>query len=306
MDSKYPISVLWNFGYQCNMNCQHCYSRIEAKGEYERMTSRQAETIADSIIESKALHVHFGGGEPLMRRDFLKIAAKISNEGLATSLSTNGEYLTQRVADQISALRMTSVGLSIYGASTSTHDAFTRYPGAFDGLMKALAHLKSAKVKSKFVFILCAKTVSEMEKVLELADKSGVQGVQFYPFKIAGNAVQQINQLQLSLNDWQKVYEKLFALAEKYSNVTVDFGLDNNPIIAGYLGRKTLPCPCGRYSIVIRPSGDVTACAVAVRVIGNIHRRPLLGIWQNSPELLSIRKGKKSPCELLCESLGVS
>ncbi len=141
-----------------------------------------------------------------------------------------------------------------------------------------------------------------MDKVVKLADKLGVQEIQFYPFKVAGNAVREIKHLQIRPDDWQEVYEKLFAAAEKYSNIIMDFGLDNNPIIAGYLGKISLPCPCGRYSIVVRPSGDVTACGLAVKVIGNVHRQSLVDIWRNSPELLLIRQGKKSPCELFCES----
>lgn len=299
MSSKYPISVLWNFGYQCNMNCQHCYSRVEAKSRFERMTLRQAEFIADSIIEAKALHVHFGGGEPLMRRDFLKIATKISNAGLTFSLSTNGTYLTKQIAERISALRITSVGLSLYGTSAFIHDAFTRYPGAFGKLIEALSCLKSAKVKNKFVFTLCAKTVSEIKNLFELANKLGVEEIQFYPFKIVGNAIQQLEQLRLEPENWRTVYRELSVIAKKYSKITVDFGLDNNPTIACYLGRKTLPCPCGRYSIVIKPSGSVTACGLAVRIVGNVHHRSLLDIWQNSPELLAIRQGEKNPCEVL-------
>ena len=299
--SKYPILVLWNFGYQCNMNCKHCYSRVEARESRERMTQKQAGNIADKIIKAKAVHVHFGGGEPLMRTDFLKIASRLTRAGLTISLSTNGTFLDRKMADKLAALKITTVGLSIYGTNAHTHDAFTRYPGAFDDLMKALEHLKEAKVKSKFVFILCAETVPEAAKVINLAYKLGVNEVQFYTFKVAGNAIRQFKQLKLNPNKWQKVYETLFATAKSYPSLTIDFGLDNDPVIARYLGKTALPCPCGRYSIVIKPSGDVSACGLAVNVIGNVHRQSLLDIWQNSPELLLIRQETKSPCEFLLQ-----
>jgi len=297
--SKYPISVLWNFGYQCNMNCLHCYSRPEAKKRHEKMTDDEAMKIADEIIKSRALHVHFGGGEPLMRKDFLSIASKIRQSGLTVSFSTNGTFLSQKLADQIADIPINVVGVSIYGSNNTTHDAFTRYPGSFDGLIKACKYLKNSGVRQKFVVILCKKTVTEAVKIIRLASGLNIDGVQFYTLKFSGNAIKRINQLRLSPDEWKIAYERIFSEAEKKPQLNIDFGLDNDPLVAGYLGRPFTSCPCGKYSIVVRPSGDVSACGVAVNIIGNVHNQSLLDIWENSPELLAIRSGGKNPCQNL-------
>jgi AdoMet-dependent heme synthase len=297
--SKYPVLVLWNFGYQCNMNCAHCYSRNEDKSNREVMTSRQAESIARKIIESGALHVHFGGGEPLMRKDFSVVAKELTQAGLTVSLSTNGTFLDRKMAGRLASTPVSVIGLSVYGADATAHDSFTNYPGAFNGLVRAVGHLKEAEVKSKLVFILCAKTVSEATAIIGLAERWGIAEVQFYPFKVAGNAARRFRELQLEPAEWRAVYKAIYVTAEKHPHVTVDLGLDNSPVIARHLGRESLPCPCGRYSVVIKPSGDVSACGLAVKVIGNVHQRSLSEIWLESPELAAIRRGEKSPCESL-------
>lgn len=297
--SKYPMSVLWNFGYQCNMDCIHCYSRPEAHKNQESMSSQEAVSIAEEIIKSKTLHVHLGGGEPLMRKDFFPIVSRFKEAGLTVSFSTNGSFLTQEVAEKIARASINVVGLSIYGADESKHDAFTRCPGSFNGLIRASGNLKNSGVKQKLVVILCRKTSDEAIKIIRLAKELGVEEVQFYTLKFAGNAISIMDELFLTPDEWKSTYQRIFIEAEKNPELRIDFGLNNDPLVAGYLGRPFTPCPCGRYSIAIRPSGDVTACGVAISIIGNVHTRSLLDIWQNSPELLTIRKGEKSPCQNL-------
>jgi len=295
--SKYPVWVLWNFGYQCNMNCLHCYSRGEAIKEYENMTVRQAEDIANKIIKAKVLHVHFGGGEPLMRNDFFSNVLRLATAGLTISLSTNGWFLDQEIADKIAETSINIVALSIHGADSDTHDSFTRCQGAFEKLIKARMCLKKAGVKTKFVIVLCKKTTMEVVEILHLAEDLEIEQVQFYPMKIVGNAGEEIKDLWLSADDWKNTYDIIFKEAKLHPMLNIDFGLDNDPMVAGYLNRKALPCPCGRFSVVIKPSGDVSACSLAMNIVGNVHQRSLLDIWQNSEDLLAIRRGKRSPCE---------
>lgn len=295
--NKYPIAVMWNYGYQCNMNCIHCYSRTEAvEDRSSAMTTEQAEYIAREIIQAKSLHVHFGGGEPLIRKDFGPIATCLTNAGINVSLSSNGTYIDKDVAQLLFRIPVDRVALSFHGITPATHDAFTRHPGAFDGLLKACANVVRAGVRTKIVYSLNARTRQEATGVFDLAQDCGVANIQFSPIKIVGNAAKNLQELQLTPEEWKAMYEELIAKAEAYPNLSIHFGFDNNPIVSGYVGKTILPCPCGRYSITVKPNGDVSPCNVVSTVVGNVFQKPLLDIWQNAPELHTIRSGTASPC----------
>jgi len=184
--SRYPAMVIWNFGYQCNMNCLHCYSR-SLLGEREKMSKRNAEIISDKIICAGAMHVHFGGGEPLMRDDFFVIARKFHKAKLTMSLSSNGFFVDADMANRLSGL-INMVGLSIYGSNQKSHEGFTRFPGSFAKLIEAQRLLQANGVANKFVVVLCAKTAPETVNIIQLAHDLGVVGIQFYTMKTVGNA----------------------------------------------------------------------------------------------------------------------
>src|SRR3989344_9021603 len=96
------IIVLWNYGHWCNMHCLHCYTRPSAETSLVDMTTSEAEAIAQKLIDAEVLHVHFGGGEPLGREDFLTIASMLTAAGISVTLSTNGSLLNEEIADQLS------------------------------------------------------------------------------------------------------------------------------------------------------------------------------------------------------------
>jgi len=291
-----PAAVMWNFGYQCNMNCLHCYSRAEAQVASANMTIEQAELIAGEIIRACPIHVHFGGGEPLMRNDFVPIAKSLTGAGINVSLSSNGTYLNEEMAQLLAEIPVDRVALSFHGVTAAAHDAFTRHKGAFAGLLKACANAVKAGVRTKIVYSLNARTRGESARVFGLAEDLGVTNVQFSPVKVVGNAAENLRDLQLEPDEWRMLYEALSAEAVKHPDMNIHYGFDNNPVIAGYVGKAILPCPCGRYSITVKPNGDVSPCNVVSTVVGNVFQRPLLDIWRHAPELQAIRSGTASPC----------
>jgi len=298
--NDYPAAVMWNYGYQCNMNCLHCYSRAEAAtGESVNMTIEQATYIAREIIRARPIHVHFGGGEPLMREDFVPVAKLLTGVGINVSLSTNGTFLDVRMARHLAAIPVDRVALSFHGIDATVHDAFTRHAGSFAGLLEASANVLRAGVRIKLVYSLNALTRDAAPSVYALAESLGILSIQFAPVKIVGNAAANLRDLQMTPDEWRALYDTLQAEGARHLNIDTHYGFDNNPVIADIVGKDILPCPCGRYSITVKPNGDVSPCNVVPTVVGNVFQRPLLDIWRHVPELLAIRSGTASPCAYL-------
>jgi MoaA/NifB/PqqE/SkfB family radical SAM enzyme len=295
-----PVIVLWNYGYWCN---KHCYSRLDAKAMAADMTTNEAEHIAEQLIRARVMHVHFGGGEPLGRKDFLSIARMLANEGIYVTLSTNGSLIFERVADALADVPLSTIAFSIHGSDAKSHDWFNEFPGAWQKLVAAIHMMVQRNIKVKLVMVITKPTAPHAVQLLQLAHEWGVYMVQFQTFKRYGNANRNLLSLNLTRDGWRETFEAIRVsyneLVRAGSSLKVDLGLDGDPVLAAEIGLTSAHerCPCGIFSVTIAPNGDILPCPFAPEPIGNMHSAQLLDLWQNSPILKKIREGKRNPCE---------
>lgn len=297
-----PVLVLWNYGHWCNMNCLHCYSRPDARASDADMTQEQAHAIAEQLVDAKVMHVHFGGGEPLGRVDFLPVATRLAQTEISVTLSTNGSLLTEEIADALAAIPISAVAFSIHGSDEGSHDAFNRFQGAWIRLAEAIQRVVRRGIRVKLVMTLTRQTAPHASTLVRLAAKWGVGMVQFQTFKNYGNASANYLSLNLSRGAWVEAFRSIQLATQepdvKTSGLRVDLGLDGDPVLAREIGLPSAQeeCECGIHSLTIKPNGDVVACSFVPEILGNVHKVPLLRIWRESPLLRHIRNGHGSPC----------
>jgi MoaA/NifB/PqqE/SkfB family radical SAM enzyme len=269
------------------------------------MSTEDAHAVAQHLIDARVLHVHFGGGEPLGRKDFLPIAGKIANSGATVTLSTNGSLLTEEVADALAGIPIETVAFSIHGSDATSHDAFNQFDGAWDRLVAAIHRMVERRVRVKLVSTLTKPVATHAARLVALAHEWGVYMLQFQTFKRHGNADLNISALEMTPEEWLSTYrsiqEAVARTQEVGSALKVDLGLDNDPVLAERLGLPASQkhCDCGVFSLTIKPNGDVMACAFTGRVLDNVHRTPLQEIWQTNQYLTSVRQGLVRPCATL-------
>ncbi len=295
-----PVLILWNYGHWCNMDCAHCYSRLSAKRSGRDMTSEEAHYLAGKFIDAGVMQVHFGGGEPLGRDDMLPIAPRLKNAGIRVTLSTNGWFLDDPVADRITELPFSMVAFSVHGSSASSHDSFTKREGSWERLTRAIERMVERGIPTKLVMTLMRPTAEHTVRLLDLAKRWRVTMVQFQTYKEYGNAEENSGELRMTRDEWVELFARLRQCCSGMtpSDPKVDLGLDSDPVLAAEIGLPSAhqDCMCGIYSLTVRPNGDVVACAFTSDVIGNLHRDNLLELWHQSPDLVRIRQGGKSPC----------
>jgi len=295
-----PVLILWNYGHWCNMDCLHCYSRVSARQTDRDMSRVEAASIAEKFIKAGVMHVHFGGGEPLGREDLLPIASRLKSSGIRVTLSTNGWFLDEAMAESLSSLPFSVVAFSIHGSDAASHDGFTRRDGAWSRMTAAINRMVQRDIPTKLVMTLMRPTARHATKLLELAVKWGVKAVQFQTFKEYGNAQEHATELALTRDEWRNLYAELQQASTVAASrgLTVDLGLDSDPVLAAEIGLPSShgECICGIYSLTVRPNGDIVACPFSSEAVGNLHRDSLLSLWQSHPELAKIRSGAKRPC----------
>lgn len=286
-------AVSFYFGFQCNLNCRHCHSRLLAKEKKERMSPANAKYIVKQIIAANPLSVRIGGGEPLMRDDFLETVDTLTSAGIITGFTTNGWFMDDVIVKTLTDFpNLDPIRLSIHGFGQS-HDAFTRVNGSFNQLLKAQTLIKKAEIPHKFVVVVSSETKDKIGDFISFAENVGANGILFRALKLSGNA----NSAQMiGPDEWQRIYS-LITKRANCSKIKVEFA-PSGPPVNTYLGMDE-KCLCGRNMLTIRPSGDFSACGILFKKIGNVFHDNLKNFWETHPEFWSIRNG---PCP--CETIG--
>jgi MoaA/NifB/PqqE/SkfB family radical SAM enzyme len=67
-----PICLTWEVTYGCNLACAHCLSS-SGKRDPRELSTDECRHLIDELARMRVFYVNIGGGEPLVRRDFLDL-----------------------------------------------------------------------------------------------------------------------------------------------------------------------------------------------------------------------------------------
>lgn len=132
------MKALIKVGYGCNDHCSFCHTQDV------RHVEGDAAEIERKIDRARALGhtmVVLSGGEPTIRPELLRWAARVAAHGMDFGLVTNGRMLSYpELVDRLLRHRLRYVYLSLHGGTARVHDlmvrshAFEQTYGALDNL----------------------------------------------------------------------------------------------------------------------------------------------------------------------------
>lgn len=303
---KAPLTINWAITNKCNFKCRHCYSRADVN---EELSFDELCTITKKLSEAKVFSVNFGGGEPILRKDLMKIVRFAVDLGLAVSMNSNGFLIDGMMARKLKKAGFGKVGISIDSPKAEIHDQFRGIKGSHGNALAALSHLKETGVETSISSVICRININDINGLIELALSSAVSNINFHNFKCSGLGFTNKDILDLSPEEWRDFYIRAIELKDTVKNLHISL---DDPIIAS-LGHKNgdsliKGSVCGKLSLNIKSNGDITPCGFIPIVIGNLLNDDLLDIWNNSPVLDRMRnktpKGKCLNCSHYSDCLG--
>ena len=301
-----PLTINWALNNSCNFACRHCYSRHDTPEELDRA---ELSTALQKAAKAGVFSVNFGGGEPLLRRDLLEIAAIAKGAGLRISMNSNGWLIDRQTAAALREAGFSKVGISIDSHLPEVHDRFRGMEGSHSRAVAALGHLASAGIATSISTVICRINNDAIDDLVAFALEQRAGQLNFHNFKCSGLGMAHRDELDLSPGEWQEFYRAALAAKDKVKGL--DISLDD-PIIAllGASGAKSLVkgSVCGKLSLNIKANGDITPCGFIPVVIGNIVRDDLRKVWRDSPVLARMRNklptGKCAGCSKYADCLG--
>jgi radical SAM protein with 4Fe4S-binding SPASM domain len=190
-----PISISIEPTTSCNLRCPECPSGLR---NFTRPTGMLSEPLfkktIDQLASTLSYLTFYFQGEPYLNPKFLEMANYASSQGIYTSTSTNGHYLTLETARSTVESGLDRLIISIDGTTQSSYESY-RVGGSLDKVLDGTRNILLWKKKLKsqtpyvvFQFLVVKKNEHQIPEVYRMANELGVDEVvlktaQIYDYK---------------------------------------------------------------------------------------------------------------------------
>lgn len=161
---RLPVSVSFISTYICNITCEHCdISRFRE----EELSTDEVRAMVRELRELGMRSLKFDGGEPLTRLDIGELLAFCREEGLETSLCSNGLLVERNLH------KLASVGQLI--VSLSWTDGLTERVSLYEKSLKAIEAAQMAGLDVAASVVLTRENISALPAILADGAALGVK-----------------------------------------------------------------------------------------------------------------------------------
>ena len=272
---------------RCNCKCPTCLWRDADADELETSVierlyqgARDAGFVANSIW----------GGEPLLRWDLGRLCRSSCQNGMMTTVITNGLLLPDR-ADEIGK-EVHCIIVSLDYPESTGHDSFRGMPGLFARAVEGIQTLKRMNSPTKIVIncLLHRGNENVMRRMAELARSLGVSlwvcPTREGTLKESGETNKET---LASRESEQQAARELLDLKKKGYPVN-----NSRTYLQRYLLNMTpYVCRVPFVFVTVTPEGNITNCFKRDRPYGNVRTSPFTDIMRNwdRREAANVTKG---------------
>jgi MoaA/NifB/PqqE/SkfB family radical SAM enzyme len=271
-----PLFVTLELGLGCNLKCRHCYNfdrqAEPPKAERPPLAPEEILRVIDELAEAGTLSLTFTGGEALLHPHLLELIRHAKGRRLFVQLKSNGMLLTPERARLLRQAGAGGIAISLYGASSGTHDFITSVPGSFGKTVAGVKAASAAGLCPEISFILHGRNSSELDAMISLAGELGATHT--FSTAITSRYDGTDSSRELGMTDAQ--FEEL--TRGKHGELFLETN-DSGEV----------RCPCATYVCGISSTGLVYPCIGAPIPSGDLRAKAFREIWTGSSELNRIR-----------------
>ena len=322
-----PHLVFWETTKACSLACRHCRASAQTEALAGELSTQEGFELIDQIASMPGASpiLVFTGGDCFAREDLTQLIgyARVRSirVGVAPSVT---ERLTRERMEQLYALGVRSVSISLDGSNAKSHDTLRGIPGHFERTLDALRMMRDMGFRLQVNTTVMKGNALEMTEILALLNEVGVsiwevfflvgvgRGVQLQEVGpevaedvchfLADAAESGMTVRTVEAPFYRRVLaqrEKFdtehlrshFALGETYDALSADMerlGLQRR---RRDHGPSTLATGDGRGIIFVGYDGDVHASGFLPISLGNVRAESLGAIYAENPLLVSLRAG---------------
>ncbi len=304
-----PIQVFAEVTYQCNLRCEFCqFLRSEeplVKPGATQLSIEEFKAILSEVPTGGL--ISFTGGEPFVRKGFLKLVGEVSRRN-KTHIFTNGTLITEEAAKYLIKLGarhsltgngLVAIGISLEGLE-KTHNQIVGRDWAFQRTLMGIESLIKYKQNKKYPIIelkvvISQKNVGELYKLFCLAKDLRVDIFNIMTMNMLPHASRIVATDTSYMQPPPQVEEvNLYILKKELQSIekeakhsmiqirTTPQGISFKEILSYYENRfclKDYTCYFPWYGVGITAYGDVVICPYVN--IGNLKKGKLKKLFNN-------------------------
>ncbi|APR80497.1 Neopullulanase [Minicystis rosea] len=318
-----PTRIDFAVTERCNLRCRHCITDAP-----ERTRSGAARTLpahlVDRLRDDLAFVAYAGfvhGGEPLSAPVLFEVLAALrearAGEPYVAHLLTNGVLLGERMVDRLVEVGVSSISVSLDGATAATNDAVReggRFQTIVDNLRGAVRRRRAlgADLRLGVSAVVMAGNAHELDALVDLCADAGVDWIKLEEM-VPVNAFAERSLVALDRGLVRDAVARAVQRAASRGLVAVDHTaapvvwrcrLASEPETARFLAadehaNRSVIHPCrGPWDhACIAANGDVSLGDFFGPVIGNLADESLVAMWNGTVAQSERRRAMRGrPC----------
>lgn len=304
-----PIVVAWEVTRACGYRCHHCRADAQPRPLPDQLDHDEAMHLVDRLGGFTGTTLVLTGGDPLLRTDLVDIAARATANGLGVALTPSA---TPRVTpERLGALAgagLTSVAISLDGATPESHDGMRGITGSFARTLRILDMARGLGLRTQVNTTVTRHSAPDLERIAAIVERAGIGMWSVFFLVPVGRASAD---LVLDAHQTEAVLHRLADIAEYAPyRLKVTEAPAYRRVLAqragGRRGAPPVPMPPpvngGRGFMFVSHDGDVSPSGFLPIVAGNVRDRSPVDLYRSSELFTSLRdasrlRGRCGACE---------
>jgi MoaA/NifB/PqqE/SkfB family radical SAM enzyme len=301
-----PTRFFFSVTERCNLRCAHCITHAP-----ERTRTGAARTMSPAVLDALRDDFAFGdyfafvhGGEsmtaPIFHDVLDAIRAARAGEPYVAHLLTNGVLFGPAAAERLARAGVSSVSVSLDGATPATNDAI-REGGRLDDVVARLADVlawrrgEAVDLRIGLSFVVLAQNVRELGAFVELGARLGVDWIKLEE-GVPATEFAKRSLISCTAPDVREAIAAATAQGRALGVVMVDHTreraiwrcrLDDDTrafLEADEHANRCVihPCRTPWETVCVEPNGDVRVLDFFGPILGNVLRAPLAELWNHA------------------------
>src|SRR5882724_9684053 len=178
-----PLEAAIEVTRRCPLECLQCYNNLpmgDLAARNRELTKEEHFRLLDDLADLGTFWILYTGGEIFARKDFLEIYTYAKKKGFLITLFTNGNIITEQIADYLVEWPPFAIEITLYGRTRETYEALTAIPGSYDRCLRGIQMLKERGLPLKLKTVATSINKHEVLEMRSFAEELGVE------FKIDG------------------------------------------------------------------------------------------------------------------------
>ncbi len=278
-----PLALLAELTYRCPLKCPYCSNPLQlARYNRELDTDTWKRVLAEAALLG-VVHVHFSGGEPLVRHDLAELVREARQLDLYSNLSTGAMLADVATLTQLRESGLDALQVSLLDARASGNDHLAGM-ASFEKKRQAVEIGRQLEFPITLNVVLHRHNLDHLEEIIRLACEWRVHKLELAHTQYVGWAFRNRHSLLPSREQVQRAAEIVTGARRR-----LEGQLEILHVMPDYF--QEFPKAClhgwGNAYLTVAPDGAVLPCQAAREIPGlefkNVQEDSLESIWFDSP-----------------------